>query len=76
MQTVERAIALGLVKVSEMQRKAAEYAAKKVKGIDGFVVAIIIIVIAIAIGALFKEQISVFINNFFQKFATQTQDLF
>jgi len=76
MQTVERAIALGLVKVSEMQRKAAEYAARKVKGIDGFVVAIIIIVIAIAVGLVFKTQIINFINNFFQKFATQTQALF
>ena len=59
-----------------LQAKAMKIAQKKVEGIDGFVVAIIIIVIAIAIGALFKTQISNFINNFFAQFNTQTQALF
>ena len=76
MQAVNKAVIRGYLMMENLQEKAVEYAARKEEGIDGFVVAIIIIVIAIAIGSLFKTQISNFITSFFQKFATQTQNLF
>lgn len=67
-------------KMDEMMVKAAtkmnNLMAKKEEGIDGFIVVIIIVVICLAVGVVFREQIINFITNFFAQFNTRTNALF
>lgn len=55
---------------------AADSLTKKSEGIDGFVVTIIIVAVAIAAGFVFRTQIINFINTFFAEFTAQAQALF
>ena len=49
---------------------------KKVKGLDGMVVALLLIVIAVALGGLFKTQLTTWFTNIMQSFTQKSNGLF
>lgn len=48
---------------------------KKKKGIDGFVVSVIIIIIAVAIGLLFRDQLATWFKEMMGNLTTQSGNL-
>lgn len=48
---------------------------KKKKGIDGFVVSVIIILIAVSIGFLFRDQLATWFKGVMSDFTTQSGNL-
>lgn len=58
-----------------MDKIKSKTVGKKKKGIDGFVVSVIIIIIAVAIGLLFRDQLATYFKSMMGNLTTQSGDL-